>query len=106
MSKLSKVKKWAETNGYYVKILDYKNSYHLQITVSEDLFFYVSFKESSIFQSIRGKKGMAKGIYLAIKYQNHLGYDFPYPSQKAVIEKMDQEINSLLSVVKKENGKL
>ncbi|RNC95380.1 hypothetical protein EC501_18140 [Lysinibacillus halotolerans] len=95
MSKLTKVNKWANKNGYCVKIREYIKSYHLLITVNESLSFDVSFQESTIYHSIQGKEGRPKGVYLAINRKNRPGFSFPYSSQEEIILKMEEEISNL-----------
>lgn len=103
IKKLSKIKKWADTNGYAVKEHAISRDYQITVSIHKNLSFTVSERESTVYSSIRGKKGNPKGVYLAINDTSNFGsgYHFQYPSQKAIIDEMDEVI-----VKKKTNVKI
>lgn len=91
MAKFTKVLKWAEQNGYEVKESLFKRGF--VIKVNEDVSFTIEQKESTIYTSIRGKKGRAAGIYLTKKTPNFKGLCLQVSSQADALERMEDAIN-------------
>lgn len=89
----TKIRKWAEAKGYEVKDSNYFNK--ITVTINEKLSFTIDQRESTIYHSIRGRKGNAAGIYMAVNHDGRSGYGFQQRSQKEMIEKMEQEIKKM-----------
>lgn len=105
MKSFTKIRKWAEEKGYIVE--DYKGliSDRQQVTIhaTDDIKFQIENRESTVYQSIRGKRGNPKGIYLSTnrfyadangsgKAYWHSGYGFCHYTQKEIIESMETTI--------------
>lgn len=96
MVKYTKVRKWAESNGFQVKEIwgAYSNGDEcIEIIVNEELSFELEYRKSTIYHGVKGKKGDAKGLYL--REHNEKG-QMPYATrqyaQTDAIESMNTSI--------------
>lgn len=89
MSKFTKIRRWAKVKGYKIEDVDgYGGQPTIKVVINNELTFKSSFKPSTIYQSVRGTKGNAKGLYLA----TNNGYDIYMYSQQLIIETMEERI--------------
>lgn len=96
-TKFTKVRKWAEEQGYKVQDKSYSFKSAIKVIVDEENAFTCETRESTIYMSIRGVKGDAGGLYLTHEYKPKDGrfirsYAFHKNSQKEMIEDMEDKI--------------
>lgn len=93
MSKFTKIKKWANENGFQI-INTYMNN--ITVWVSDETHFKISYRESSLFTNRSGSSGGRAGLYMSIhqKGQMNMG-SFLYDSQKQIIEYMEDFLGIL-----------
>lgn len=92
----TKVRKWAQDNGYEVKdVRGYGGLPKIEIT-SPEFLFELEMRESTIYYSVRGgMKGNRAGMYLSSVPNDgkfHRNYSFHKDSQKDAINDMKSEI--------------
>ena len=97
MAKFTKVVKWAKENGY--EITEAKFNPGFEIKVNEKVSFTIEQKKSTIYTSIRGKKGRAAGTYLTKRTPEFKGLTLQVCSQDDAIERMEESINKHKNIV-------
>jgi hypothetical protein len=100
MAKLTKVLKWAQTNGYQVRKSESINM--INIKVNEMISFNIDSRESSVFRSCRGNlAGQPKGLFLGGTLVNWKGESYcfnsdRYSTQKELIVSLERKIRESL----------
>lgn len=102
MSKFSKIRKWAEEQGYACEDLEtYDKKPAIQIKVNDTLSFCFEMRASTIYRSVRGQKGNRAGIYMFYKWKPKDGRYIPENatcqySQTDAIESMKTSLKLIL----------
>lgn len=98
----TKIRKWAEENGYKIEeTWAYGDQDAIRVIVSEKQSFKLEMRKSTIYMSIRGQRGDCGGLYLTEELKREEGepyrrnYAFHQASQRVAIESMESDIKQL-----------
>ncbi|UGO50874.1 hypothetical protein PQE70_gp021 [Bacillus phage vB_BanS_Nate] len=107
------IRKWAVAKGYTVEeSWAYGDRPAIEIKVNEKLSFKAEMRSSTIYQSIRGQRGDAGGLYITEKIAREEGepyrrnYAFHKLSQREAIESMEHDVKDMIKreAQRKERG--
>jgi hypothetical protein len=102
----TKIRKWAETNGYEVEERNVSRP-AITVRVNKELSFDLDERESTIYHSIKGIRGNCAGLYISTQARPDgkwiRPHSFHIGTQGKAIEEMEAEINHYVHGVSRYN---